>query len=114
MKITNEHYEIAYNSKNDVVTFEGVLRLHKLEDDDPVVQLLSDIINQSTDMITVDLRRLLSLNNTALDLLSWFVIKLRYHYVTKLVVKGSKNIIWQQRSFSYFQQLMPGLIIQWV
>lgn len=77
------------------------------------MQLLDQLIDKQPQIITLDLRKLESLNSSGINILSRFVIKVRQQKTIQIVVQGSQAIPWQGRSLKNLQRLMPSLQLEW-
>ncbi|SKB13408.1 conserved hypothetical protein [Planktothrix sp. PCC 11201] len=107
--IKAEDYEVMYESNTTTVTLSGSLRLSGLEDTNPVIKLLNEILEENPCLITVNLQELEFLNSSGINMLSKFVIKVRQKKETSLTVLASTKIPWQGKSLRNLQKLMPSL-----
>lgn len=107
--IKAEDYEVMYESNTTTVTLSGSLRLSGLEDTNPVIKLLNEILEENPCLITVNLQELEFLNSSGINMLSKFVIKVRQKKDTSLTVLASTKIPWQGKSLRNLQKLMPSL-----
>jgi hypothetical protein len=113
MEIKTEDYNIWYDVVTKTLTCQGSLRLGGMEEYAPIVQLLNDVVDQQTPMLTLNLRSLEFLNSSGINVLSKFVIKVRQQKDMQLVVQGSTGIPWQGKSLKNLQRLMPTLKLEW-
>lgn len=107
--IKAEDYEVIYESESSTVTLSGSLRLSGLEDTNPVIKLLHQILEENPSLITINLKELEFLNSSGINMLSKFVIKVRQKKETALIVLASTTIPWQGKSLKNLQKLMPSL-----
>ncbi len=112
MEIRGEDYAVWYNPENTTITCKGSLRLSSMEKYAPIVQLLSDSVDQEPVAIILDLRGLEFLNSSGINVLSKFVIKVRQKGTIQISVYGCKDTPWQVKSLKNLQRLMPSLILE--
>jgi hypothetical protein len=113
MEIKGNGYHVIGDPTTTTVTFQGVLRLRGVTEYDHIVQLLNDMAVQEPNTITLDLRKLRFLNSSGINVLFRFVIKLREQATSKLIVHGSCQVPWQQRSLQNLQRLMANVQLEW-
>ena len=114
MEVKGDSYRVVYDPTTTTVTFDGTLRLRGMTEYDPIVQLLDNVVAQEPDTITLDLRELQFLNSSGINILFKFVIKIRDQSNSRLVVRGSEQVAWQQKSLKNLQRLMTGVKLEWV
>ncbi|WRH66036.1 MAG: hypothetical protein RSE13_20460 [Planktothrix sp. GU0601_MAG3] len=107
--IKSEDYEVIYESNTTTVILSGSLRLSGLEDTNPVIKFLNEVLEENPCLITINLQKLEFLNSSGINMLSKFVIKVRQQKETSLIVLASKQIPWQGKSLRNLQKLMPSL-----
>ncbi|MGC9526269.1 MAG: slr1659 superfamily regulator [Limnospira sp.] len=107
-----EDYSVEYDRETDTVTLAGSLRLSGLEDSNPVVKLLNDVLILEPQTITLNLRELEFLNSSGINMLSKFVIKVRQNKSIHLILLASSHIPWQGKSLKNLQRLMPTLELE--
>lgn len=112
MNITTEGCTIDYDSETVSVSFKGSLRLGGMEEYQPIVDLLNEVAKEDKPIITLDLKGLEFLNSSGISMLSKFVINIRKKGNIAIVVKGSKDIAWQDKSLKNLQRLMPALTLE--
>ena len=107
-EIKGDEYTIEHNDSSHVVSFKGTIRLQTMEDYTPVVDLLQNAHNMAgTGKLTLDFRQLQFLNSSRINAVSKFVIAARKQEKINLVVLGSQDIYWQQKSLSNLSRLWP-------
>ena len=114
MEIKGEDYKVWYSSADSIIYCQGSLRLAGTEEYAPIVQLLENVINQSSQNIILNLCELEFLNSSGINVLSKFVIKVRQRESISITVQGSENIPWQGKSLKNLQRLMPALKLEWI
>ncbi|ACK69959.1 conserved hypothetical protein [Gloeothece citriformis PCC 7424] len=112
MEIQSENYHISYNPATMIVNFRGSFRLNGMKDYEPIVNFLNEVAQQEPPTIILDLQKLEFLNSSGISMLSKFIINMRKKQTSNIVVKGSKNIPWQDKSLKNLQRLMPNLVLE--
>ena len=113
MKIEAENYRVEYDQTSATANFQGSLRLNGMQEYEPIVQLLDQIIDQEPPQVTLDLQKLQFLNSSGINVLSKFVIKVRQKEHIQMLVIGSQSTPWQKKSLRNLQRLMPALELVW-
>ena len=114
MEIKGENYVVAHDPTTATVTFQGTLRLQDVIEYGRILQLLDEAVLQKPETLTLDLGELQFLNSSGFSVLSRFVIKIRERNNTKLIVRGSEEVYWQQKSLKSLQRLMKDLKTEWI
>ncbi len=112
MKIEDENYEVTYDQETMTIVFHGTLRLRGVAEYEPITHLLDDVIAQTPEKVTLDLRDLHFLNSSGINILFRFVINMREKATTVVVVRGASEIPWQTKSLKNLQRLMPALQLE--
>ncbi|GIX48209.1 MAG: hypothetical protein KatS3mg131_2420 [Candidatus Tectimicrobiota bacterium] len=112
MEIANEEYVVRYDPDSATVTCQGSFRLRGMEEYAPILHLLLAAADAKPLTLVVDLRRLRFLNSSGINTLSKFVLRVRQHRVSQVVIKGSSEFPWQQKSLKNFERLLPGLRLE--
>jgi hypothetical protein len=112
MEIQSENYHIDYDPQTSIVNFRGSFRLNGMKDYEPIVEFLNGLAEQEPPLIILDLQKLEFLNSSGISMLSKFIINIRKKQKTSIIVKGSKNIPWQDKSLKNLQRLMPSLVLE--
>ena len=107
-----EDYSVEYDSETATVILKGSLRLSGLEESNPVVKLLNDVMAIEPETITLNLRELEFLNSSGINMLSKFVIKVRQKKNIHLIILASSRVPWQGKSLKNLQRLMPTLELE--
>lgn len=113
MEIETDEYRINYDAQTTTVHCQGSLRLSGMEEYMPIAQLLEQIAELEKPIIIFDLRKLLFLNSSGINVLSKFVIRIRQKKNIQMIVQGSQQIPWQEKSLKNLQRLMPTLKLEW-
>jgi hypothetical protein len=109
MEITHADYKIRYEEATGTVACQGSFRLHGGEEYKPILDLLISAADAMPDTLTLDVRELKFLNSSGINTLSKFIIQVRKHKVSQVVIQGSGRYPWQEKSLKNFQRLLPGL-----
>ncbi len=112
MEIKTQDYEIWYTEATNTITCQGRLRLAGLEEYQPIIQLLDQVLEPQPPLLILDLTGLEFLNSSGINVFLKFVLKVRQQNTTQLTVIGSSEIPWQGKSLKNFQRLMPGLRLE--
>jgi len=108
-EIKGENYSVSYDQDSTTVHCKGSFRLRGADEYDPIITLLTSIVDEEPEHITLDLRELEFLNSSGINMLSKFVINVRKKGSSALTVKGSESYPWQNKSLKNLQRLMPNL-----
>jgi hypothetical protein len=112
MQITGEEFVVSFDESSKIIAFEGVIRLHGNDYND-IVKLLQSVVDERPAMVTLDLRKLEFLNSSGINHLFKFAVKLRNQSPTELIVKGSSEIPWQQKSLKNLRTLNRKAELRW-
>lgn len=132
MELTGESYRIGYDTATTTITCEGSLRLYGAEGflsitafeqhrfssekkrEASILDFFYMIADQKPSHITLNIHRLESLNSSGINALSKFVLRIRQHHASQLVIQGNQHYVWQGKVLSNLQKLMPELQLEWV
>ncbi len=110
MEITTDDYTVQYDRGAATVSLGGFLRLNGMEEYQPVMNVLLEAVEHST-QFTIDLRELEFLNSSGISMLSMFIVKVRDMGTVALTLRGSDKVLWQTKSLKNLQRLMPSLTL---
>ena len=110
--IKTDKYTVDYDEETKTISFEGSLRLSGIDKYAPIAEILESVANQNPPAITLNLIHLDVINSSGISMLSKFVIKIKKNQEIKIIIKGSKNIPWQEKSMNNLQRLMPSLTLE--
>jgi len=113
VEIKADDYQIWYDPDSSTVFFRGFLRLDGIEGYTPVMNLLMNALEQSS-QICLNLEALEFLNSSGISTLSIFVVRVRERKNVQLLLRGSNQVLWQTRSMKNLQRLMPSLQLELV
>jgi hypothetical protein len=111
-EIKGEDYSIQYDPESVTVTFQGELSLSGPPEYAPIVELLDEVANGEPPTITLNLKQLEFVNSSGISMLSKFVISVRKKKTIQLLVLGSNDIPWQQKSLRNLEKLLPTLKLE--
>jgi hypothetical protein len=112
MEIKHEEYQVAYDPDTATITCQGSFRLRGSAEYAPILEILNEAVNTKPETITLDLRELKFLNSSGINTLSKFMIQVRKHKASQMVIKGSAQVSWQKKSLKNFQRLLPDLQLE--
>lgn len=105
MKIESESYRIWFDREGSRVVFEGALRLSGSTDYKPIHQFLLDVHELDIPVLTLDFKELEFLNSSGISTLCRFVFDAKKRDSTPIRIIGTKDVLWQTKSFSNLQKL---------
>ncbi len=111
MEILHDEYQVHYDEAAATVRCSGSFRLHG-EEYQPVLELLTQAADAKPAALTLDLRELQFLNSSGINTLSKFVLQVRKHAASSVVVLGSTRFPWQEKSLKNLQRLLPALKLE--
>lgn len=112
MDITHDDYQINFDEANGIVTCQGSFRLSGGDEYQPILDLLISAADAKPDTLTLDVRELQFLNSSGINTLSKFVLQVRKHNSSQIVIKGNAAFPWQAKSLKNFQRLLPALQLE--
>ena len=113
-QIKTEDYCIWHDPERATIFFQGSLRLRGVEHYQLVEQLLNDIADREPPILTLNLQELEFLNSSGINVLSRFVLKVRQKGNVQMLITGSKDISWQERTLKNLQRLMVNLQLEFI
>ena len=111
-EIKGEDYSIQYDRASVTVSFIGELSLGGSVEYAPIVELLNEVANPEPPTITLNLKKLEFVNSSGISMLSKFVITVRKKKTIQLLVLGSNDVPWQQKSLKNLEKLLPTLKLE--
>jgi len=111
MHIQTENYYVTYDSQTETITVSGSFRLHT-PDYNAIVSQMNQAADTAENTLTLDIRRLRFLNSSGINMFYKFVRHVRHCPVNQLVVLGSNQVPWQQKTLKNFEKLWPGLRLE--
>ena len=112
-RIEGEGYSVEYNEGTQTIAFSGTMRLRTTADYAPINSILERAYDAAGDQkLNLDFRQLQFLNSSGINTISRFVITSRKKSTANLVVLGSQDIYWQQKSLTNLQRLWKSVEIE--
>ncbi len=112
MEITHDDYQVRFDEANGVVFCQGSFRLRGGEEYQPILDILICAADAMPEMLILDVRELQFLNSSGINMLSKFVLQVRKHNASQVVIRGNASFPWQAKSLKNFQRLLPGLRLE--
>ncbi len=112
MDITHDDYEVHYDESSATITCHGSFRLRGGPEYQPILDLLTGAADAKPETLTLDVRELNFLNSSGINTLSKFILQVRKHKTSQVVIKGSSAHPWQAKSLRNFQKLLPNLKLE--
>jgi hypothetical protein len=96
-------------SEGTEIHLEGTMRLAGSEAYAPIYALMVDVLNRATHSVTMNLSNLEYLNSSGINMIAKFTIEVRKRENIHLILKGSDQIPWQNKSLRNLKKLLPDL-----
>jgi hypothetical protein len=110
MHAQSPDYDIRYDEADNTVYFKGSLRLNAAPEYAPISNILDKVLQRNADgQVIWDLRDLVFLNSSGINMLYQFVVKIRRAGNVQMQVIGSNAVPWQQKSLGNMTRFMPNL-----
>ncbi|MDH5534100.1 MAG: hypothetical protein OEZ08_00820 [Betaproteobacteria bacterium] len=108
MDVIHDDYQVQFDEASSTVRCQGSFRLHG-DEYKPILDLLINAADMKPATLTLDVRELQFLNSSGINTLSKFILQVRKHQVSQVVVRGSTRFPWQEKSLINLQRLLPEL-----
>jgi hypothetical protein len=112
MEISHKDYRIHYDEANATVTCQGSFRLRGAPEYQAILDLLLQAADAKPETLTLDVSALKFLNSSGINTLSKFILQVRKHQTSAVIIKGSEQYPWQRKSLANFQRLLPTLQLE--
>ncbi len=109
MEIIHDDYRVEYDAANTTITCHGSFRLRGGAEYKPILDLLIGAADAKPDILTLDVRKLKFLNSSGINTLYKFILQVRKHKTSQVVIKCNSQHPWQQKALTNFKRLLPGL-----
>jgi hypothetical protein len=104
--VKGEGYSVEYDESASTVAFAGTVRLPSGHEYDPILNILQLARSQTSGgTLKLDFCKLQFLNSSGINAISRFVIAARKDDQVKLLVIGSRDVYWHQKSLLNLQRL---------
>lgn len=110
MKKLSPSYSIFYDCESEIISLSG--KLHLIQREKAFHEILSWfdlIIEKEPPTVLLDVSGLNYLNSMGISMIAKFVIRARDKKTIHVMVKASKDIIWQNKSLINLKRLMPSI-----
>ncbi|MFM6190675.1 MAG: slr1659 superfamily regulator [Planktothrix sp.] len=108
-EIKGEDHIVQYDPESVTICFQGELSLGGPVEYEPIKSLLDQVTATKPPLMTLDLRNLSFLNSSGISLLSKFVMSLRKKPQIQLIILGTKEVAWQDKSLQNLKKFLPSL-----
>ena len=112
IEIRGDEYAMTYDPTTATITCHGTFRQYGTTGYHEIEHLFEQVANQKSPVITVDMKDLEFLNSSGINAFSKFIITVRNYAISRIVILGNPEIVWQIRTFENLQRLMPGLHVR--
>lgn len=114
MKVESPDYQVHYQEADRTVYFKGSLRLNAAPEYAPISDLLDRAmaLQAAADGVRWDVRELIFLNSSGINMLYQFVVKVRKAGNVPMAVIGANAVPWQQKSLGNMTRFMPTLKLE--
>ncbi len=103
-----DDYSCTYEPTTQTLVLAGMLRLDGTKGYAPIAEFLDAVAAQRPPSLTLDVQRLEYLNSSGIATLARFVLGLHRQGDTRLLIKASQQMPWQERSMKNLVRLMPS------
>jgi hypothetical protein len=112
MEVCGGDYRVVYDPTTAVILCQGSFRLYGVAGYEAIAELLNQVVDEKPPQITLNLKDLEFLNSSGINTISKFIIRLRNLKTIELVIKGNREVSWQEKSLENLQRLMPTLKLE--
>ncbi|MBX2865287.1 MAG: hypothetical protein KTR27_17190 [Leptolyngbyaceae cyanobacterium MAG.088] len=106
-ELSDDNYSVIYDANTVTVKFSGQLVFRGYGECAPIMELLLAIVATEPAVITLDLKEVIFLNSSGINMFSKFLLSLRKQENIQLVVMGTNEIPWQSKSLRNMPKLLP-------
>ena len=111
MEIIQPDYQVRYDPAASTVSCHGSFRLAG-EEYKAILDLMLAAADAAPPLLTLDVRDLQFLNSSGINTLSKLILHVRNKKVSGVLVQGSKQFPWQEKSLINLQRLLPALKLE--
>jgi anti-anti-sigma factor len=109
-EVKGENYQATLDDENRLF-LSGRLRLSGQEEYEPIIHLL-ELLHAKVGNIILDIQQLDFLNSSGIAMFSRFMINCRKRHTGTVTIIGNNQIVWQKKSLTNLQRLLPTLILE--
>jgi hypothetical protein len=111
VEIKHADYLVAFDPATATVICAGNFRLQGGEYA-PIETMLAEAADAKSPLITLDVRDLQFLNSSGINTISKFVLRVRKHNASRVIIRGNNQYPWQKKSLANLERLLPGLQLE--
>ena len=108
-ELSGENYSVTYDADTVTVKFSGQLVLRGYGDYAPIMELLLAVAATEPNIMILDLKEIVFLNSSGINMFCKFLLSLRRQQTTQLVIVGTKEIPWQSKFLKNMPKLLPSV-----
>lgn len=112
MKLVGENYRIWFENRNNVIYFEGSLRLWDPMDYQKIHQFMMDIHELDIRELSLNFVKLDFLNSSGISTLCKFILDIKKTNKVCLNITGNEKILWQKKSFENLTKLWEKIVLK--
>jgi len=111
MQINYDDYQVAFDPATATIICTGNFRLQG-DEYASIETMFAEAADAKLPLITLDVRELKFLNSSGINAISKFVLRVRKHNSSRVVVRGNSQYPWQKKSLANLERLLPGLRLE--
>lgn len=112
-RIVTPAYRVEGNKIKHTVIFEGILALENTKAYQPINDLMESTADPEHKTLTLDLRRLESLNSSGINSLCQFLMKAVRRDGIQVLVQASSTFPWQERMLKNIRRVVPEFELEY-
>jgi hypothetical protein len=109
IELKDENYHVHYDAAQAQIICAGSFMLSGTEEYAPVLDLLTQAVDEQSECLILDLRELEFLNSSGINTLTKFVIYARKKDNFQVIAYAQENTPWQVRLLKNLQRLLPSI-----
>jgi hypothetical protein len=114
LKIEGDNFKIWYKKEDQIIYFEGSLRLWDPSEYSEIRKFMLNIHDLGMDSLTLDLSNLEFLNSSGISMLCKFVFEIKKSNRLSITLIGKNEIMWQQKSLHNIKKLWDRIELVFV
>ena len=104
--------KLTYQDNEQTIDIAGSMRLANLSEYEVVGDFFKKAAGKAQDKLIMDVRNLQFLNSSGITTFSMFILSCKKEGKPKLIVLGSNDISWQEKSLRNFKKLWDDVEVQ--